>query len=91
MDVTPTQVLLQLDFATASLQEIEALFQSFSTMEYDIHEGVRNVLLSTTPVDPFNYSPTHICAESAIINHALQISLICSIGDSIWWLPILSE
>ncbi len=54
VDVLSTPVVPQLDFEQAPLQEIEALFQLFSTMEYDIHEGVKNALLSATPVNPFD-------------------------------------
>jgi len=53
VDVTATQVLPQLNFAEASLEEIEALFRSFATMEYEVNEGVRDALLTDTPTDPF--------------------------------------
>ena len=53
-DVLSTPIVPQLDFETASLSDIEALFTSFSSMEYDVHEGVRDALLAETPTDPFN-------------------------------------
>ena len=43
-DVTGTKALPQLDFNNASIEEIEQLFISFSTTEYDVLEEVQTAL-----------------------------------------------
>ncbi|MCJ8320463.1 MAG: cellulase family glycosylhydrolase [Colwellia sp.] len=43
-DVSGTQILPQADFLNDSIEEIEQLFTSFGTMEYDVHEDVRAAL-----------------------------------------------
>jgi endoglucanase len=42
-----------IDFAIAPLQDIEALFKQFGSVEYEPHPGVMKWMRSTTPPDPF--------------------------------------
>ena len=41
--------LPDLDYATASVSDIEALFRSFGTMDYDVHLDLKHWLTSATP------------------------------------------
>lgn len=52
VDVTGEQ-LPTLDFITASVEQIETLFQSFFTMEYDVHQGLMHWLTSVEPATLF--------------------------------------
>ncbi len=53
VDVTG-DALPQLDFPNAPLEEIEALFQAFGTLEYDVHEELMYWMTSSESPDIFN-------------------------------------
>ncbi len=53
VDVTGEQ-LPTLDFTSASIEQIEALFKSFATMEYDVHQGLMHWLTTDEPTDLFS-------------------------------------
>jgi endoglucanase len=52
VDVTGQQ-LPKMDFATAPIEDIEALFQSFGTMEYDVHDELMHWLTTDEPNNLF--------------------------------------
>jgi endoglucanase len=50
----PSNGIVTLDFASASMTEIEALFKSFATVSYDVHSGLSQWLTAATPPSIFN-------------------------------------
>jgi endoglucanase len=48
VDIVGT-ALPDVDFASASLEDIEALFRSFGTLDYDVHLDLKHWLTSSTP------------------------------------------
>lgn len=75
VDVTG-QTLPQMNFLTAPLEDIEALFESFGSLEYDVHEELMHWLTTDEPVNIFNLpnAPTGVSLDVDGLNAVLSWS-----------------
>ena len=58
VDVTAAAAMPELDFASASLADIEERFQFFGTAEYDVHEELQAAMTSLAPPELFSLPAT---------------------------------
>jgi glucan 1,3-beta-glucosidase len=62
--------LPDVDYATAAVEDIEALFRSFGTLEYAVHEDLKHWLTSSTPPDLLRKIPATPTGLTLIDNGA---------------------
>jgi endoglucanase len=74
----------RVDFTTASAEEIEALFASYGTVEYDVHSGLAHWLVTDEHNDVFDYPerPTNVVLTEAEAGNALTWDAVAGEGIS---------
>ena len=72
----------RVDFTTASAEEIEALFASYGTVEYDVHAGLAHWLVTDEHNDVFDYPdrPTNLVLTEGDESNALTWDSVAGEG-----------
>ncbi|ACE82980.1 cellulase family glycosylhydrolase [Cellvibrio japonicus] len=73
----------KVDFTTASIEEIEALFTRYGDMDYDVHSGLAHWLVTDEHNDVFDYPPRPTNLQLTESGNSVSLSWSPANGDTV--------